>query len=230
MDPAEEAGWEGDGTPDWEQDEGYFSDDDTGFFEGAEGGEAEEVLETVVFGTEEEAAAIGAALSSGELAELEAAVAVWGTSTVTAGSFLAWVWGALGEGKPLANAQQIPKEKIHTATKTKDNTKTKSKKPDTTATATTSEGPSCPTGKVVSLDNLSTTIYVMGAITNNGSRSLRVKRDVCQQVSNTSRPRPQAWSTGLAQRFVMPITYTYYKPIYGFADYRRLGRVQGLQM
>ncbi|SPO07056.1 uncharacterized protein DNG_09750 [Cephalotrichum gorgonifer] len=134
-DPAADPGWEGDGGPGNGGDGGsVFHDDDEGFFEGSEAGEGESTLETLVFSTEEEAAAIGAALSGAGGAE---AAAVWGGSTVTAGSFLAWLWGTLKDGKALAPVQQIPSESIHTVTKTK--TKSDS---ETTTTTTSS---TCPT-------------------------------------------------------------------------------------
>ena len=140
-DPSEDPGWEGDGDApgeEFEGDDGYFSDDDSGFFEGEEAGEGEGTLESIVFSSEEEAAAIGAALSGEEAA---AAAAVWGGSTVTAGSFLAWLWGTLKEGKELAYAQQIPKESIHRVTKTKDEDET----------TTTADSCPTPTGEMVSL-------------------------------------------------------------------------------
>ncbi|KAJ0297604.1 hypothetical protein Brms1b_013568, partial [Colletotrichum noveboracense] len=94
-DPMQDGGWEGDGGdhPAGE-DEGYFSDDDEGFFEGAEEGE----VETLVFSSEEEAVAIGEALSGADAA---ANAAIWGGSTVTAGSFLAWIWAQASADKDL---------------------------------------------------------------------------------------------------------------------------------
>ncbi|KAK2024426.1 hypothetical protein LX32DRAFT_705555 [Colletotrichum zoysiae] len=135
-DPTADGGWEGDGGNHAAgEDEGYFSDDDEGFFEGAEEGE----VETIVFSSEEEAVAIGAALSGGEAA---ANVAVWGGSTVTAGSFLAWVWGHVSNGKEIPNAHEIPSQSIHRVTKTK-----------TSSTTTTTSSASCPTGTPVSVVN-----------------------------------------------------------------------------
>ncbi|RYP49893.1 hypothetical protein DL769_011025 [Monosporascus sp. CRB-8-3] len=130
-DPGLDGGWEGDGGEHFPgEDEGYFSDDGEGFFEGAEGAEGESTAETVVFSSEEEAVAIGEALSGGDAA---ANAAVWGGSTLTAGSFLARIWGHLRDGKGIPNANSIPKESIHKVTKTK------------TSTSTTSAS-SCPTG------------------------------------------------------------------------------------
>lgn len=108
-DPEQDGGWEGDGgehVPG--EDEGYFSDDGEGFYEGVEGGEADTTVETIVFSTEEEAAALGAALSSGDAA----VVAAYGGSTITAGSFMAWLWGTLKSGASIPNANSIPKESI----------------------------------------------------------------------------------------------------------------------
>ncbi|SPO03138.1 uncharacterized protein DNG_05820 [Cephalotrichum gorgonifer] len=142
-DPFEDPGWEGDGDPIGEEAEGdgYFSDDESGFFEGSsEAGEGESTLETIVFASEEEAAAIGAALSGSDAA---AAAAVWGGSTVTAGSFLAWLWGTLKDGKSLSHAQQIPGESIHKITKTK----TKTAEVSQVATTTTTESCPAPTGE-----------------------------------------------------------------------------------
>ncbi|KAK1999299.1 hypothetical protein LX36DRAFT_632705 [Colletotrichum falcatum] len=129
-DPTGDGGWEGDGGNHGAgEDEGYFSDDDEGFFEGAEDGE----VETVVFSSEEEAVAIGEALSGGEAA---ANAAIWGGSTVTAGSFLAWIWGHVSNGKEIPNAHEIPPESIHRVTKTK----------TTSSATTTTSSASCPTG------------------------------------------------------------------------------------
>ncbi|KAH0439391.1 hypothetical protein CcaCcLH18_02868 [Colletotrichum camelliae] len=134
-DPMQDGGWEGDGGdhPAGE-DEGYFSDDGEGFFEGAEEGE----LETLVFSSEEEAVAIGEALSGADAA---ANVAIWGGSTVTAGSFLAWIWAQASAGNGISNAQEIPAESIHKVTKTK-----------TSSTTTTTSSASCPTGNPPSCD------------------------------------------------------------------------------
>ena len=136
-DAASEAGWEGDGgqhTPG--EDEGYFSDDGEGFFEGAQDGEGASTLETIVFSSEEEAAAIEAALAGADAA---AYAAVLGGSTVTASSFLAWLWGYVKDGKAIPNANMIPKESIHKITKSKTSTE-----------ATTTSSGSCPTGSPVS--------------------------------------------------------------------------------
>jgi hypothetical protein len=142
-DPATDPGWEGDGgNHAVGEDEGYFSDDDEGFFEGAEGTEgdaAAENLETIVFSSEEEAAAIAAALSGSEAA---AAGTVWGGSTVTAGSFLAFIWTTLNDGRPLSNANKVPKESIHKISKSKTAT--------TTSTSSTSSSCPTPTGAPVS--------------------------------------------------------------------------------
>ncbi|KAF4555938.1 Hypothetical protein D9617_2g059030 [Elsinoe fawcettii] len=129
-DPVQDPGWEGDGVSNAPgEDEGYFSDDGEGFFEGASGAEGEGMLETIVFSSGEEAANIGAALS-GDAAAANAAI--WGGGTVTAGSFLAYIWGHLRDGKAIPIANQIPKESIHKVTKTK-------------AAATTSSSSGCPT-------------------------------------------------------------------------------------
>lgn len=157
-DPEQDGGWEGDGgehVPG--EDEGYFSDDGEGFYEGATDGEAESTVETIVFATEEEAAAIGASLSGGEAG----AAAVWGGLTVTAGSFLARLWGSLKDGKAIPNANSIPKESIHKVTKTK--TKTQSQ------TSSTSSSSSCPTS-AVSFDYPSLPVWSVGFITNQSYR------------------------------------------------------------
>lgn len=114
------------GVPAWEggSDEGYFSDEDLGLFESAEGGKAVGTLETVVFGTEAEAAAIDGLLSGSEAA---AAAAIWGGSTITAGSLLAMFWESVRGGKELPAAQAMPSDRIQTVTKTR--TKTTSKRP-----------------------------------------------------------------------------------------------------
>jgi hypothetical protein len=134
-DPAADHGWEGDGGHHAvNEDEGYFSDDGEGFFEGAEGAEgsaAGDTLETIVFSTGEEAAAVAAGLSA---SEVEAA-GVWGGSTMTAGSFLAFLWKGLSDGKPLSNVNKIPKESIHKISKTKTKTKTTSTSKCSAATA-----------------------------------------------------------------------------------------------
>ncbi|TEA14156.1 hypothetical protein C8034_v003723 [Colletotrichum sidae] len=137
--PGEDGGWEGDGGPG--EDEGYFSDDGQGFFEGSEEGGAE----TIVFSTTEEAVAIGEALS-GSQAVVNAAV--WGGSTVTAGSFLARIWPHVSKGLPIANAHEIPKEGIQRVTKVK----ASSTKISGTTTTTTSSA-SCATGKPSSCNN-----------------------------------------------------------------------------
>ncbi|KAF2220086.1 hypothetical protein BDZ85DRAFT_204310, partial [Elsinoe ampelina] len=130
-DPVQDPGWEGDGGSHASgEDEGYFSDDEEGFFEGAAGAEADGTLEAVVFSSAEEAAALGAALS-GDAAAANAAI--WGGGTVTAGSFLAYIWAHLRDGKAIPFANQIPKESIQKVTKTK-------------VAATTSSASSCPTG------------------------------------------------------------------------------------
>jgi hypothetical protein len=145
-DPATDPGWEGDGGHHpVHEDEGYFSDDEEGFFEGAEGTEgdaAADTLETIVFSSEEEAAAIAAGLSGSEAA---AAAAVWGGSTVTAGSFLTFLWATLKEGKPLPNANKVPKESIHKISKSK----TATSSPTSSASSTSSSCPT-PTGIPVS--------------------------------------------------------------------------------
>ncbi|KAL3297157.1 hypothetical protein RB213_006050 [Colletotrichum asianum] len=146
-DPMQDGGWEGDGGdhPAGE-DEGYFSDDDEGFFEGAEEGE----IETLVFSSEEEAVAIGEALSGADAA---ANAAIWGGSTVTAGSFLAWIWAQASAGEGISNAQEIPAESIHKVTKTK-----------TASTTTTTSSASCPTGAPPSCDGCQpTSVEVMEA-------------------------------------------------------------------
>ena len=129
-DAASDDGWEGDGGDHVTgEDEGYFSDDGEGFYEGAQDGESASTVETIVFSSEEEAAAIGEALAAGD-------AAVWGGSTVTAGSFLAWLWGSLKDGKAIPNANSIPKKSTHKVTKTKTST--------TAKTTATSKG-NCPT-------------------------------------------------------------------------------------
>ncbi|KAL9615937.1 MAG: hypothetical protein Q9160_009137 [Pyrenula sp. 1 TL-2023] len=95
-DPEADPGWEGDGEIDPPgDDEGYFSDDDEGFFEGSEQGSAADTVEDIVIGTEEEAASLGQALGGADAAVNEA---VYGGSTVTVGSFLAFLWKTLDSG------------------------------------------------------------------------------------------------------------------------------------
>lgn len=122
-----------------EYDSGYESGpgSEDGWVDGgeAEGGAESAVEETVIFSSEEEAEALGAALSGGEAA---ANAAVWGSSTITAGSFLAWVWGHIQNGKAIPNANEIPKESIHRVTKTKTSTR-----------STSTSSSSCPTGTPV---------------------------------------------------------------------------------
>jgi hypothetical protein len=118
-DPATDHGWEGDGGHHpVNEDEGYFSDNGEGLFqgvEGAEGSAAGDTLEGVVFSSAEEAALVAAALSANEIE----AAGIYGGSTVTAGSFLAFIWNTLRDGKPLANANKVPNESIHKITVTK---------------------------------------------------------------------------------------------------------------
>ncbi|KAI8289747.1 hypothetical protein K4K60_007994 [Colletotrichum sp. SAR11_57] len=125
-----------------EYDSGYESGpgSEDGWVDGgeAEGGAESAVEETVIFSSEEEAEALGAALSGGEAA---ANAAVWGSSTITAGSFLAWVWGHIQNGKAIPNANEIPKESIHRVTKTKTSTR-----------STSTSSSSCPTGTPPSCD------------------------------------------------------------------------------
>ncbi|KAE9578237.1 hypothetical protein CGMCC3_g5865 [Colletotrichum fructicola] len=125
-----------------EYDSGYESGpgSEDGWVDGgeAEGGAESAVEETVIFSSEEEAEVLGAALSGGEAA---ANAAVWGSSTITAGSFLAWVWGHIQNGKAIPNANEIPKESIHRVTKTKTSTR-----------STSTSSSSCPTGTPPSCD------------------------------------------------------------------------------
>ncbi|KAF4828739.1 hypothetical protein CGCTS75_v007235 [Colletotrichum tropicale] len=125
-----------------EYDSGYESGpgSEDGWVDGgeAEGGAESAVEETIIFSSEEEAEALGAALSGGEAA---ANAAVWGSSTITAGSFLAWVWGHIQNGKAIPNANEIPKESIHRVTKTKTSTR-----------STSTSSSSCPTGTPPSCD------------------------------------------------------------------------------
>ncbi|KAF1829315.1 hypothetical protein BDW02DRAFT_561370 [Decorospora gaudefroyi] len=147
-DPSADPGWEGDGGHhEVNEDESYFSDDEQGFFEGAEGSGDDAAAGTVVsiiFSSEQEAAAIAAALSG---SEAEAAAAVWGGSTVTAGSFLAFLWTTLQDGNPLSNVNKVPKESIHKISKTKTATSsptaTSSSIPSSSCPAQTEIPPSC---------------------------------------------------------------------------------------
>ncbi|SPO00294.1 uncharacterized protein DNG_03139 [Cephalotrichum gorgonifer] len=133
--PEDVAGWEGDGRPPGD-DEGYFSDDGDGFFEGAEGAEGSEAgstLEGIVFSSEEEAAAMAELVAGAGGGEGSAAV--FGGATLTAGSFLAYVWNVVEGGGQLDAVYQIPKERIHKVTKTKTDA------PEATSTSSSS----CPT-------------------------------------------------------------------------------------
>lgn len=103
---------------------------------GAEGGAESVVEETIVFSTEEEAAALGAVFSGGEAAANSIYLA-----HVTADSFLALVWHYIASGQKIPNAHEIPKERIHRVSKTR--TKT------TTRVSSTSSSSSCPTGTPV---------------------------------------------------------------------------------
>jgi hypothetical protein len=119
-DPEADPGYEGDGEVDAPGgDEGYFSDDDEGFFEGSEDGDAASTVEDIMFGTPEEAAALGEALGGADAA---ANAGIYGGTTVTTGSFLAFLWKSLESGANLSNANQIPKESIQRVTKTKSST------------------------------------------------------------------------------------------------------------
>jgi hypothetical protein len=137
-DPSVDPGWEGDGDGVGHEDpsDGYFSNDDEGFYEGASDGEAAETVEAVVFSSEEEAAAIAASLSGADAA---AAAAVWGGSTITAAGFLSWLWGNLKDKKPVPLLNEIPKESIHKITKTKTKTQT------STSSSSSSSSSGCPT-------------------------------------------------------------------------------------
>jgi hypothetical protein len=189
-DPATEPGWEGDGGHnEVDEDEGYFSDDEEGFFEGAEGaeGNAAETVEAIVFSTEEEAAAIAAALSG---SEAEAAVGIWGGSTVTAGSFLAFLWTTLKDGNPLSNANKMPKESIHKITKTKAAT-----------SSPTSSSSSCPapTETPVSLEISTRALDIAyHRLTMPSSSPVAVRAS--QLVSRLRTRRPRTWSTGPVQK------------------------------
>lgn len=142
-DPADDPGWEGDGdAPGIGDGEGYFTDDDSGFFDVDGAGEGEGTMEAIIFSSEEEAAAIEAALAG--VGAGDAAV-IWGGSTVTATSFLAWLWGTLQSGDELDYAQHIPSESIHTITKTK------SEDEGTPSTTTSADSCPTPTGEIVRL-------------------------------------------------------------------------------
>ena len=110
-------------------------------------------------------AVIGAALSSSEAA---GAVAVWGGSTVTAESFLAWTWATLRDGKELPPAKQIPSENIHMVTKTKSKSEPTIAKDEPDATAITSEADSCPktTGELVRIPIILPVTNVADFVTN----------------------------------------------------------------
>ena len=128
-DVSSDPGWAGDGRPQVQggDDEGYSSNDDEGFYEASEAGtEGESVGETVVISTEEEAAALAA--SEGTTA--------FGGSTVTAGSFLAFIWYGISNGRGVSAVNSIPSESIQMMTKTKT---------ESTPTTTTSTSSSCPT-------------------------------------------------------------------------------------
>ena len=138
--PGEELGWEGDGTTHGQsvgeiagEDEGYYSDNGEGFYEGAEGLEgtpAGDTIEAIVLSCAEKAAAIG---------EGAVGVSQFGSSTLTAGSFLAFIWKAVEGGGKLHPVYQVPKESIHRVTKAKTKTKTKD-----TSTSTHSSSSNCP--------------------------------------------------------------------------------------
>jgi predicted RecA/RadA family phage recombinase len=97
--------------------------DSDGYFESEENPEIEEAIQ---LGSAEDAA----------LLEGVAAAEVFPGASVSVGSFVALLWGALSATKEgLSNVYQVPKESIHTLTKTK-----------TKATSTKSH--SCPTETV----------------------------------------------------------------------------------
>lgn len=125
-----------------EYDSGYESGpgSEDGWVEGvgSEGGAESIVQETVAFGTEEEAVALGAALPGSEAATYALILA---DSSVTTVSFLARVWHFIQSGKEIPNAHEIPKQSIHRVTKTKTTT--------TTRASSTSTSTSCPTGTPV---------------------------------------------------------------------------------
>ncbi|KAH8693476.1 hypothetical protein GQ44DRAFT_744569 [Phaeosphaeriaceae sp. PMI808] len=196
-DPATDGGWEGNGGHHPVQDdEGYFSDDEEGFFEGAEGAEgttAGDTVEAIVFSSEEEAAAIAAGLSGGEAA---AAAGVWGGSTVTAGSFLAFLWSALKDGKDLSNANEIPKESIHKITKTKTKTKTTSSTTSSKCPAATAAPPSCdkckPTSTTVKGNNPKATGFVDWACSEGSNKGCLCSPQVENRITYTDSKFAQA--------------------------------------
>ncbi|KAK3316800.1 hypothetical protein B0H66DRAFT_626309 [Apodospora peruviana] len=125
-------GYEGDGVPEEiyhgapadHPDEGFSEpevfEDEAGWFEPA-GGAGEEgaaaQVETIVFGTAEEAAAITEALAVGEVVPA-------GASTMTAGSFLGLIYNKITGGGGGEKAEDlivtVPKENIHKISKPKD--------------------------------------------------------------------------------------------------------------
>ncbi|KAK3315943.1 hypothetical protein B0H66DRAFT_274016 [Apodospora peruviana] len=143
-------GWEGEGVPEdvyhggpAHEDEGFY-EDESGWFDAAPEGEGEgavEMVETIVFGTAEEAAAIEGAAAAG------GAVAVEAGGTATAGSFIAVIYKALEGAKGGAKEEirpedllvGIPKENIHKIHKEKN------KGDDKQKTSTSSSEESCPT-------------------------------------------------------------------------------------
>ncbi|KAF4449678.1 hypothetical protein F53441_7078 [Fusarium austroafricanum] len=123
---------------DLNSDSGYGTDED-GFSEGAEGppgSEAGDTAENLMYGTGEDAGAIGAIV--GEGAAVDGTLLVGGFTLFPA-TFLAALMHDLHKDGKLDSAYHIPPKDIHTVTK--------SKKPKSTTTAkSTTTSASCPTG------------------------------------------------------------------------------------
>ncbi|KAF4944216.1 hypothetical protein FSARC_14731 [Fusarium sarcochroum] len=127
---SEEAGMNSDA------DSGYGTDED-GFSEGAEGppgSEADETVETVILGSEAEAAAIAAAVG-----EVEGTFVVGGI-TLTVVTFLGILLKAVDTTGKIEPVYHIPPEDIQTVSKAK------SESTQTTTQTTTTSATSCPTG------------------------------------------------------------------------------------
>ncbi|KAF5020850.1 hypothetical protein F66182_7105 [Fusarium sp. NRRL 66182] len=123
-------------------DSGYGTDED-GFVEGAEGpagSEAGETVETIIIGSEADAAAIAAAAG-----EIDGAIVVGGI-TLTAVTFLGLLMKAVDMNGKVEPVYQIPPEDVQTVTKSKSETQS------ATATATTTTAASCPTGYILKPD------------------------------------------------------------------------------
>lgn len=131
--PGESPGWQGSGGLPGD-DEGYESGDD-GWFDAAEDGAeaAGDTLETAVFASEEEAAAMEASIAAGTVIGIP-----------TTASFLHYVWKTLSEENRVLDVYRVPSSKVNKITKTTSRTSTNTQQSSTT----TSSSSSCPTHTV----------------------------------------------------------------------------------